>query len=89
VILSLFLIFLFSLTFLAGLIAERLGIQRFIFHKYLAYALFIFLTWHIISKLKILKNYLKKKRKYLLPVLYLFIFIYFAALLMGIIFWIL
>ncbi|MEO0276375.1 MAG: hypothetical protein ABIM60_06320, partial [candidate division WOR-3 bacterium] len=70
-ILNLILLFIFPLVILFGIIAEKLGIQRFVFHKYFAYLFLFLITWHILKKFKVMKNYFKRK-KYLLIIFYFF-----------------
>jgi len=81
-IINLILLFIFPLTFLLGIIGEKLGLPKFVLHKYSAYVLFIFLTWHILRKLKIMEIYFKK-RKFLIVLFYFFIIFYFSILIIG------
>lgn len=81
-IINLILLFLFPLTFLLGIIGEKLGIPKFVFHKYSAYLLFIFLTWHILKKFKTMRIYFGKT-KFLKILFYFLIIFYFSIFIFG------
>ncbi|MEN3046574.1 MAG: hypothetical protein ABDH49_06305 [Candidatus Hydrothermales bacterium] len=82
-ILNLILLFLFPITVFSGIIAAKLGIHRFIFHKYSAYVFFLLVTWHILRKFKVMNIYFKK-RKFFLPIFYFLMVFYFFVLVFSI-----